>query len=177
VEDMTASTDHAVPTADLFKDAFRAHPAGIAVITAQGPEGPVGLTASSVSSVSAEPPVLAFSVSTASQSAAVLVQAGTLVVHLLGADQLGLAQLFSTRGADRFGPATDWRTLPTGEPLLADAPWALRCRILHRLPVGGSMILAAEVLGIEQAANDGGSAPLVYHNRSYHRLGDQSLLD
>ncbi|MCU1634470.1 MAG: Flavin oxidoreductase, partial [Micrococcaceae bacterium] len=41
--------------------------------------------------------------------------------------------------------------------------------------VGGSMILAAEVLSIEQGGNDD-VAPLVYHNRSYHRLGDHSLL-
>jgi flavin reductase (DIM6/NTAB) family NADH-FMN oxidoreductase RutF len=176
VGSMTAPTDHAIPTAHLFKDAFRAHPAGIAVITAQGAAGPVGLTASSVSSVSAEPPVLAFSVSTASSSAAVLVQADTLVVHLLGAGQRDIARLFATRGADRFGGAAAWRRLPSGEPLLTDAPWALRCRILHRLPVGGSMILAAEVLSIEQAGGDD-VAPLVYHNRSYHRLGDQSLLD
>jgi flavin reductase (DIM6/NTAB) family NADH-FMN oxidoreductase RutF len=95
---MTAPADHALPTADLFKDAFRTHPAGIAVITAQGPDGPVGLTASSVSSVSAEPPVLAFSVSTASSSAAALVRSDTLVVHLLGADQLEIARLFATGG-------------------------------------------------------------------------------
>jgi flavin reductase (DIM6/NTAB) family NADH-FMN oxidoreductase RutF len=173
---MTAPADHALPTADLFKDAFRAHPAGIAVITAQGADGPVGLTASSVSSVSAEPPVLAFSVSTASSSAAALVAADTLVVHLLGADQLGIAQLFAARGADRFGGAVAWRRLPSGEPLLVDAPWALRCRILHRLPVGGSMILAAEVLSIEQSGHDG-ATPLVYHNRAYHRLDDRSMLD
>ncbi|MCU1633311.1 MAG: flavin reductase [Micrococcaceae bacterium] len=172
---MTAPMECAIPTTDLFKDAFRAHPAGIAVITAQGPAGPVGLTASSVSSVSADPPVLAFSVSTASSSAAVLVQADTLIVHLLGADQLDIARLFATRGADRFGEATQWRALPSGEPLLTEAPWALRCRLLHRLAVGGSMILAAEVLSIEQGGNDD-VAPLVYHNRSYHRLGDHSLL-
>ncbi|MHA7210038.1 flavin reductase family protein [Arthrobacter sp. MDT1-65] len=172
---MTAPADHARPTADLFKDAFRTHPAGIAVITAEGPDGPVGLTASSVSSVSAEPPVLAFSVSTASSSAAALVRADTLVVHLLGADQLDTAQLFATRGADRFGGAVAWRPLPSGEPLLVDAPWALRCRILHRLPVGGSMILAAEVLSIERSRPDA-AAPLVYHNRSYHRLDDRSML-
>ncbi|TKV27266.1 flavin reductase [Arthrobacter sp. NamB2] len=172
---MTIPTGHAAPTAELFKDAFRTHPAGIAVITAQGPDGPVGLTASSVSSVSAEPPVLAFSVSTASSSAAVLVAAETLVVHLLGAEQLDIARLFATRGADRFGGAVQWQPLPTCEPLLTDAPWALRCRILHRLPIGGSMILAAEVVTIEQARSDD-ATPLVYHNRSYHRLGDQSML-
>ncbi|MHA7241022.1 flavin reductase family protein [Arthrobacter sp. TMS1-12-1] len=174
---MTIPTGHAIPTAELFKDAFRTHPAGIAVITGLGPDGPVGLTASSVSSVSAEPPVLAFSVSTASRSAAALITADTLVVHLLGADQVGIAQLFATRGADRFGGVVDWRPLETGEPLLLDAPWALRCRILHRLPIGGSMILAAEVAGIEQGDTRAGAVPLVYHNRSYHRLGDHSLLD
>ena len=42
---------------EAFKDAFRAHPAGVAIITAKGSSGPVGLTASSVSSVSAEPPM------------------------------------------------------------------------------------------------------------------------
>ncbi|MHA7190195.1 flavin reductase family protein [Arthrobacter sp. MDT2-16] len=171
---MTVSAGHA-PTADLFKDAFRAHPAGIAVLTAQGPDGPVGLTASSVSSVSAEPPVLTFSVSTASSSAAALVRADTLLVHLLGADQLRIARLFATRGADRFGGAVAWQSLPSGEPLLTDAPWALRCRILHRLPVGGSMILAAEVVSIEQRGHDD-AAPLVYHNRSYHRLDDRSMM-
>ena len=173
---MTIPTGHAIPTAELFKNAFRAHPAGIAVITAQGVAGPVGLTASSVSSVSAEPPVLAFSVSTASSSAAALIAADTLVVHLLSADQVGIAQLFATRGADRFGGAVDWRPLPTGEPLLTEAPWALRCRILHRLPVGGSMILAAEVVAIEQGDDGAVGVPLVYYNRSYHRLGDHSLL-
>ncbi|PPB48284.1 flavin oxidoreductase [Arthrobacter pityocampae] len=174
---MTIPTGHPIATAELFKDAFRTHPAGIAVITAQSVDGPVGLTASSVSSVSAEPPVLAFSVSTASSSAAALIAADTLVVHLLGADQVGIAQLFATRGADRFGGAVDWRPLPTGEPLLVEAPWALRCRILHRLPVGGSMILAAEVEAIEQGDGGAAGAPLVYHNRSYHRLSDRSLLD
>lgn len=172
---MTASPGHAAPTAELFKDAFRAHPAGIAVITAQGARGPVGLTASSVSSVSADPPVLAFSVSTASASAAALVESETIVVHLLGADQLDIAKLFATRGADRFSGAVEWRPLASGEPLLVNAPWALRCRILHRMPVGGSMILAAEVLSIEPGAHND-VAPLVYHNRAYHRLGDQSLL-
>ncbi|THJ65861.1 flavin reductase family protein [Arthrobacter echini] len=172
---MTVPPGHAVPTAELFKDAFRAHPAGIAVITAQGEDGPVGLTASSVSSVSADPPVLVFSVSSASSSAAVLVQAETIVVHLLGADQLDIAKLFATRGADRFGGAVEWRALTTGEPLLVNAPWALRSRILHRMPVGGSTILAAEVLSIEPGLHND-VAPLVYHNRAYHRLGDQSLL-
>ena len=40
-----------------FGAIFGSHPAGVAVITAEGPDGPVGLTASSLSLVSADPPV------------------------------------------------------------------------------------------------------------------------
>ena len=48
---------------DDFKAAFRHHPAGVAVITADAGRGPVMLTATSVSSVSAEPALLMFSLS------------------------------------------------------------------------------------------------------------------
>ena len=70
------------PVVDEFKDAFRGHPAGVAIITAMGPSGPVGLTASSVASVSAQPPMLAFSLASAEGSAGVILDADTIVVHL-----------------------------------------------------------------------------------------------
>lgn len=43
-------------SADDFKSAFRNHPAGVSVVTADPGDGPVGLTATSVISVSANPP-------------------------------------------------------------------------------------------------------------------------
>jgi flavin reductase (DIM6/NTAB) family NADH-FMN oxidoreductase RutF len=93
-------------SADDFKAAFRNHPAGVAVITADAGDGPVGLTATSVISVSANPALLVFSLSAFSSSAPALAKAETLVVHLLGADQMGLAKTFAaghrgTRPAQR----------------------------------------------------------------------------
>ena len=67
--------------ADAYKSAFRGHPAGVAVITAEGPDGPTGLTASSVASVAVDPPVLVFSLSTNSGSAGVVLGAPLFVVH------------------------------------------------------------------------------------------------
>ena len=55
-------------SADAFKAFFRGHPAGVAVITAIGDDGPVALTASSVSSVSVDPPLLIFSISSLSSA-------------------------------------------------------------------------------------------------------------
>ena len=59
---------------DEFKAAFRGHPAGVAVITADA-GGPVALTATSVSSVSADPPLLIFSISAQSSAAAAFARA------------------------------------------------------------------------------------------------------
>ncbi|MCC9144227.1 MULTISPECIES: flavin reductase family protein [unclassified Arthrobacter] len=158
---------------DAFKDAFRAHPAGVAIITADGGSGPVGLTASSVSSVSAEPPILSFSLASTHGTAGVIAGSPTVVVHLLGAENAALAALFARQGADRFG-ATRTRTLPGGEPVLEEAPVALLCRVDGRVPVGSSILIAATVLEIIPGST--GQDPLVYHNRTYHRLGRHSAL-
>ncbi|GAA1347825.1 flavin reductase family protein [Arthrobacter koreensis] len=161
------------PVVDEFKNAFRGHPAGVAIITAAGAEGPVGLTASSVSSVSAVPPILAFSLASTEGSAGVIASADTIVVHLLGAENAELAALFAARGTERFGRDLPWSTLPGGEPLLEGVPRALLCRILSRTQAGSSTLIAAEVLEIHTGP---ASAPLVYHDRTYHHLGDHSTL-
>ncbi|WP_159704393.1 flavin reductase family protein [Arthrobacter sp. 18067] len=155
------------PIGELFKAAFRSHPAGVAIITAAGPDGAVGLTASSVASVAVDPPTLAFSV-TGGRSASHIAAAHTVVVHLVRADQVELVRAFANPAAPRFTGDMDWELLPTGEPLLREAPWALRCEIVHRAPLGGSVLLAATVLDIR--SNSSSSAPLVYHNREFHTV-------
>ena len=154
-----------------FKAAFRGHPAGIALITATSDSGPVGLTASSVASVALDPPALSFSVTRATGSAGALLAAGTFVVHLLADRHAELARVFAHSGAPRFTPEQGWSQLPTGEPLLADARAALRCRALHVVPVGSSSLVIAEVLDVRLGPP---APPLVYHDRRYHRLDDAS---
>ncbi|WP_434613286.1 flavin reductase family protein [Arthrobacter sp. A5] len=170
--------------ADHFKAAFGNHPAGVAIITARGVAGPVGLTASSVASVSAEPPVLSFSLSSRTGSAAEIAAAETFVVHLLTADNLDLARIFArsssassvsgSSGSGRFTGTMNWTWLETGEPLLLDASRALRCRVLSRTPAGDSVLIAASVLDIQYGAAVG--SPLVYHSRTFHALGAGSVL-
>lgn len=99
-----------------FRNAFRSHPAGVAIVTADPGSGPVALTVSSLISVNAEPPTVAFSVSGRSGSGAALMSASTIVVHLLQFSNLELVRKVAAPGADRFGPDTDWERLATGEP-------------------------------------------------------------
>jgi flavin reductase (DIM6/NTAB) family NADH-FMN oxidoreductase RutF len=165
-------------TADEFKSAFRNHPGGVAVITADAGNGPVGLTATSVISVSADPPILAFSVSEFSSSTPTIRSADTVVVHLLSAEQLPIAKLCATSGIDRFADTSQWSLLETGEPYFVSADSWIRGRIVDTMPAGGSTILAVEALEASPGLSGGTppGKPLVYHNRSWHALGDASQI-
>lgn len=166
--------------ADEFKTLFRSHPGGVAVITADPGTGPVALTATSVASVSAEPPLLVFSVSALSSAADAILRADTVVVHLLDAQDLALAKLGATSGIDRFADPSQWTRLVTGEPVYVGVRAWVRCAVINRMDAGGSTVVAAHALQSSIARSQPPGHPgeaLVYHNRSWHRLGGHSLID
>lgn len=159
---------------DAFRAAFGNHPAAVAVVTAAGTRGPVGITASSVISVSADPALLAFNVSVTRGSGAEILTADSLLVHLLTTQNTALASAFASPLSTRFGADMPWSELPGGEPLLHDVGTVLSCTVLSRTPAGPATLVVAQVREIL----DGGSPaePLVYHRRGYHSLGAHSLL-
>ena len=154
---------------DLLRSVFRRHAAGVAVITAQGDSGPVGFTATSLTSVSAEPPLLSFGISTGAPSWPAISRAGHIGVHILGEHQEELAATFARSGADRFGAATAWREGPEGVPLLDDVLAWLMCRVVGRVPVGGQRIVLAELVVGDPT---GTGRPLLYHQGRFNGLRD-----
>lgn len=165
-------------TADEFKTAFRNHPGGVAVITADIGNGPVGLTATSVISASVAPNILAFSVSEHSSSTPTILRADTVVIHLIGAEQVEIAKLCATSGIDRFADESIWTELPSGEPYFPAAAAWIRGRVVNSMAAGGSSIVAVEALEASPSLSAGTDLPkpLVYHNRAWHVLGDASLI-
>ena len=160
--------------ADTFKGVFRRHPAGVAVITTAIDGRPVGFTATSVISVSADPPLLAFSVDAASSAWAAFADVDTLVVNFLSAAQVETSARFATSGIDRFA-GVDWWSLPTGEPVLAGVAAWVRGEVVQRTAVGRSFLVSVLALESEVAAGEP-SGPLVYHDRSYHAIGEHTAL-
>ena len=161
------------PVGEGLKAAFRTHPAGVAIITAQSQNGPVGLTASSVASVAVDPAAIVFSVTRATGSAGALLDADTFVVHLIDDEHSALAQSFAVSGSERFTPEQGWATLPTGEPHLPEARVALRCRPLQTVPVGSSTVVIAEVLDVLPGRT---ARPLVYVDRRFHAVSHDTAL-
>lgn len=154
---------------DAFRHAFRRHPAGVAILATEGRAGPVALTISSLISVSAAPPLVAFSLSARSQSAAEFLAAGTLVIHFPRHAEQDLARLCATAGSDRFAPGIAWERLPTGEPRYRDVETWFRARIRDRLPVEGATLVTAELL--EGRVEPEAAAALVYLDQGWHGLG------
>ncbi|PWD50925.1 flavin oxidoreductase [Serinibacter arcticus] len=151
----------------LFREIFRRHPAGVAVVTLVDPVlgRNVGFTATSVISVSAAPPTLAFSISRGSSSWPALAAATSVVVNFLHSSSGGLSQRFATHGVDRFA-GVDWSPLETGEPVLDGASSWVRATVLERHPTADSALVVARV---ERGAV-GDDEPLVFYDRGYHGL-------
>jgi len=167
---------------EAFKGAFRNHPAGVAVVTADAGHGPVGLTATSVFSVSVTPPLIVFSVSAHSSSAPTITASSSLVVHLLGADQVHLARLCATSGIDRFADTSMWSRLETGEPYFPAAHAWIRGTVVNTLEAGSSTLIVVQATHATYPETENDQAdvpserPLVYHNRTWHELSDGSRM-
>ncbi|WP_237209038.1 flavin reductase family protein [Rothia nasimurium] len=160
---------------DLFCEAFGAQAAGVAIITAEGADGkPGGLTISSLSSVSAEPPIVSFSFKDRTGSAARIVDADSFLIHLIGAENVETAKLFAVSKADKFGDTSTWDRLPTGEPLLHGISRVLRVKPIGTLNAGPAVVFTAEVTDFIR--HDANATPTVYHARRFHGLGDHSAL-
>ncbi|MBC2874196.1 MULTISPECIES: flavin reductase family protein [Streptomyces] len=153
---------------ELLRSVFRRHAAGVAVITAQG-DRPVGFTATSLTSVAAEPPIVSFGVGTGSSSWPVLAEAEHVGVHILGEHQRELAAVFARSGADRFAAPTRWRAGPEEVPLLEGVLAWLVCRVVARVPAGDHCLVLAEAVTGEAA---GTGRPLLYHQGRFNGLRD-----
>jgi flavin reductase (DIM6/NTAB) family NADH-FMN oxidoreductase RutF len=152
---------------DSFRQAFRRHPAGVVVITCDGGRGPAGFTATSLTSLSLQPPLVCFGISAGASSWPHLADADTAVVNFLDAGQEQLARRFATSGIDRFAEPTDWHRLPSGEPVLDGVAGWLRVTLHSRLPAGDHRIVVAQVTA---ARLHPGRSPLVYLDGRYHTL-------
>src|SRR5438874_10498758 len=116
-----ADPPHEAPRAD-FHTAMRSLAGGVSVITAGSGSEISGMTVTSVSSLSVDPPALIVSINRASSSFPLLKRYGFLGVNILNADQFDIAERFTgkdgLKGADRFAGAK-WTTRASGVPLLS----------------------------------------------------------
>ncbi|MEV3977584.1 flavin reductase family protein [Nonomuraea sp. NPDC049758] len=153
--------------ADVFRQALAVHASGVVVITAQSEGIPVGLTATSFSSVSLDPPLVSFYVDQSSTTWPWLRGADHFAVNILASDQAELAARFARKGVDRFAAPTRWRAGPLGAPLLQDVSAHLICLPYETVEVGDHVLVVGLVA---EAATHNAGRPLLYHQGRFGRF-------
>ncbi len=136
---------------------------GVTIVTTRDHTGrDIGLTANSFNSVSLDPPMVLWSLSKTSLSLPAFKQAEFFAVHVLGADQEPLSNLFATRGADKFASMSVERGRG-GIPLLPECAARFECRTAFAYEGGDHEIIVGEVLDF----SDFKRAPLVFQGGNY----------
>lgn len=146
--------------ADPFRAAMRHHAKGVAVITA-GADSPIGFCATSLSSVSLEPPLVSFTVGLRSSSWATIETARHVMVHLLADSQADLASRFARRDAAKFGPDTRWHRSELGLPVLDGVLAWLQLAVTNCFEVGDHALVIGQVM-VSWHAAAGTARPLVH---------------
>jgi flavin reductase (DIM6/NTAB) family NADH-FMN oxidoreductase RutF len=154
-----------------FRLAMRQLASGVCIVALGEGEGRVGLTATSVTSLSVEPPTLVVCVSRAASLYPRLFLGVSFAVSVLAADQSEIANRFAGRaglaGADRFRQER-WTTTPGGAPALADALAIFECE-LETLIEHHSHAIAIGRVRLALPRGSGGA--LVYWRGGYDQIG------
>src|SRR5476651_217773 len=130
----------------LFRETLGHYPTGVAVVTAVAEDGsPIGMVVGTFSSVSLDPPLVAFFPMSNSNSFAQLRTATTFCVNVLASDQEPLCRQLATGGANKFD-GVRWRPGPLGSPILEDAVSWIECTFEDIREAGDHYI----VLGLVQ---------------------------
>jgi len=140
---------------------------GVTVVTAAARRGrAVGITASSVTSVSLDPPMLLVCVGRDAEIHDVLLEAERFGVNVLAAGQIALAQRFADRARQRLNEG-EFVASPGGVPLIPGSLARIECR-RHAQLTGGDHTI---VTGTLEWSEVGDGRPLCYFRGAYAELG------
>lgn len=146
-----------------FRHALGHFCTGVTVITAAGPDGPVGFACQSFSSLSLDPPLVLFCPDRKSGTWPVIERAGSFCVNVLSDAQRELSTTFGTRGADKFA-SVPWSVAPSGAPVLGGVLTWLDCDIERVHEAGDHYVVIGRVrvLGEPEPAS-----PLLFYRGGY----------
>ena len=132
---------------DLFRQAMRHIPGSVAVVTTELDGHRYGMTATAISSVSAEPPQLLVCVNRTSRSADMISQAGKFGVSHLAAHQESAARDFAnpTMTAEERFAGSEWITTGMGVPLLVGAEVMFGCSVEEEIHSGTHSIFIGRI--------------------------------
>ncbi|GAA3811022.1 hypothetical protein GCM10022226_34360 [Sphaerisporangium flaviroseum] len=153
--------------AQHFRNVLGRFATGVVAITAIDQDGePCGLAANSFTSVSLDPPLVAFCVAHTSSSWPRLRSAARLCVNVLAEHHEEVSRQLAAKGGDKFA-GLGWTLSPGGGPILDGALAWIDCSVEAEHLAGDHIIVVARVHGLDTHADHG---PLVFFRGGYGRF-------
>jgi flavin reductase (DIM6/NTAB) family NADH-FMN oxidoreductase RutF/DNA-binding GntR family transcriptional regulator len=150
---------------DLFRDVIGHFPSGVTVVTTRTGEKNFGTTASAMTSLSIEPPMLLVCLNRTSETQAAIRVAGGFAVNILAEHQADIARQFAVKASSKFEQAQTIQGA-SGMPLLRGALAQLECRVTETVTGGTHTVFLAEV----DHATAGEGSPLAYYRGEFGRF-------
>lgn len=151
----------------VFRESLGYYPTGVVVITAVAADGkPAGMVVGSFTSVSLDPPLVAYLPTRESRSYQQISSSKYFCVNILAADQQDLCRKFAARGADKF-EGVSWAPAENGSPVLDGAIGWIECSVEHEYEGGDHMIVVGRVLDLRVERR---TLPLVFFQGGYGRF-------
>jgi flavin reductase (DIM6/NTAB) family NADH-FMN oxidoreductase RutF len=151
----------------LFRQLLGRFATGVTVLTTRTPGGePIGMTASSVASVSLDPPLVLVSVDRHHEMHAALEAASYFVLNILAADQEALSRRFAADEPDRF-QGVGFHPNKQGIAVLEGVVAHIDCEKQSAIPAGDHTVFIGLVIGGSVTER----RPLLYYRGGYAGLG------
>ena len=154
--------------AEALRAAFRRHASGISVITGNEGGKPFGFTASSATSLGSNPPLVSLNIAQGSSSYPLMTKGRLLGLHILGSENLGLAQQMAGDKEKRF--STEYQLMTEDVPVFENASAILFIRIREVIDVEKNAVVICDV---ESGAELNDQSPITYYQRGYHQIGER----
>lgn len=141
---------------------------GVAVAAVRDEAGvPHGLTISSFTSVSLDPPLVLICVGHAVTNIEEFRHSRIFGLSFLREDQRALSEHFARKGHDKFN-GVSWHAGRSGVPLITDALGSIECVVYQRFTSGDHDIFVGEVVHVEVTEG----SPLIYYASNYRKLAE-----
>jgi flavin reductase (DIM6/NTAB) family NADH-FMN oxidoreductase RutF len=152
--------DRASVNSAAFRQTLGQLAAGVSIITTRDSEGQLlGMTATAVTSVSLEPPLILVCADHRTRTAAALADHAPFVIQFLAENQELVARQFASFTADKFANV-EYRLTASGCPALAGVLASVECMPYAIYPGGDHTIVVGRVVNAE--VFDNSLSPLIY---------------
>ena len=155
-----------------FREVLGQYPTGVCVVTAAEPDGGrAGFVVGSFTSVSLDPPLIAFFPDKSSSTWPRIERAGRFCVNILSAEQEQVCRQFASKGEDKFG-ALPVRASATGSPIIEGVVAWIDCEIEDVHEAGDHYAVYGRVRDLNV---ENGTLPLLFFQGGYGRFAPLSM--